>query len=117
MARVEHLTDGEAVRPEDGPQRTPAKDGDMEWQELDTAERLVAEQAVLAYREVRKAVRGAPMGRGLELTERAVLAQGRRQMAVVMEEALKEAAGAEKGGSAASAAGVRRTATTRSSNW
>jgi hypothetical protein len=89
----------------------------MEWQELNAAERLIAEQAVLMHREVMKAVRGAPAGRGLELTERAVLIQGRKQMALMMSEGLKAAAGAEKGGSVASAAGVRRTATTRRSNW
>ena len=89
----------------------------MDWQALDVAERLVAEQAVLAHREVMKAVRAAPVGRGLELTERAVLTQGRRQMAVMMEEALKAAAGAEKGGLRASAADWQRTATTRRSSW
>ena len=89
----------------------------MEWQGLDTAERLIAEQAVLAYREVMKAVAGAPHGRGLEMTERAVLTQGRRQMALMMEEGLKAAAGASPGGSSVPAADGRPPATTRRSNW
>jgi hypothetical protein len=53
----------------------------MDWQELNAAERLIAEQAVLSYREVTKAVRAARHGRGLELTEQAVLTQGRRGLA------------------------------------
>lgn len=94
-----------------------AKEGSMEWQALNPAERLIAEQAVLSHREVMKAVRSAPHGRGLELTEQAVLAQGRKQMVLVMEEALRAAAGAEKGGSSVPAADVRRTATTPRSSW
>jgi plasmid stability protein len=84
----------------------------MEWQELNPAELLVAEQAVLMHREVLKAVHAAPHGRGLEMTERAVLTQGRRQMALMMGEALKAAAGAQKKGSSVLAADERRTATT-----
>lgn len=89
----------------------------MEWHALDPAERLIAEQAVLMHREVMKAVRAAPRGRGLELTEQAVLTQGRQQMALMMSEGLKAAAGAEKGGSSVPAADGRRTATTRRSSW
>lgn len=67
---------------------------------LDPSERLIAEQSVLAAREVRRAMEGAPHGRGLEVTELAVVAAGRRQMTLVMEEMLKNKAGAEKKGGA-----------------
>ena len=89
----------------------------MEWQQLDPAEALIAEQAVLMHREVMKAVRAAPHGRGLEWTERAVLTQGRKQMVLMMEEALRAGAGAQKGGFIVPAADGRRTATTRRSGW
>lgn len=89
----------------------------MDWERWDPAERLAAEQAVLAHREVMKAVRGAPHGRGLEVTEGVVLAQGRRQMALMMEGALRAAAGAEKKGSAVPADAARRTGPTRGSSW
>lgn len=101
----------------DGPAEGPATEGKMEWQELNLAERLIAEQAVLMHREVLKAVHAAPHGRGLEMTERAVLTRGRQQMALMMGEALKAAAGAQKKGSSVPAADERRTATTRGSNW
>ena len=45
----------------------------MDLTTLDPVERLMAEQAVLASRDVRKAMNAAPHGRGLEFTERAVL--------------------------------------------
>lgn len=84
----------------------------------DPVERLIAEQAVLAAREVRKAMDAAPHGRGLEFTERAVLAAGRRQMALMMQEMLRARAGAEqKGGARAAAAGGRAIAPTAGSNW
>ena len=95
-----------------------AMEGDkMEWEALNASERLIAEQAVLGHREVMKAVHSAPRGQGLALTEQAVLAQGRKQMAMMMAEAFKGAAAAEKGGSIAPAADGRHTATTPRSSW
>jgi len=52
---------------------------------VDENERLVAEQAVRAYREVHKAMQGAPHGQGLACTEAAVMAQGREQQRRVLE--------------------------------
>ena len=83
---------------------------------VDENERLVAEQALLAYREVKKAMQAAPHGQGMACTEAAVLAQGREHQRRMLElilgghpEALK------KGGVPDPApAGVRRrSGTTR----
>ena len=90
----------------------------MDLKELTAAERLVAEQAVLGYREVHRAMKAAPHGRGLATIEQAVLAQVRKQGVAVMEEALREAAAAEpKGGVAASAGTARRTGRACRSSW
>lgn len=89
----------------------------MDFERLNPAERLMAEQAVLAHREVMKTMHAAPHGKGLEVTERSVLVQGRRQMVLMLGEALKAKSGAEKGGSRANAEGGRRSGTTPLSNW
>lgn len=105
----------------DGPEEAQAKEGivsvtkktTVDWAALDPSERLIAEQAVLAAREVRRAMEGAPHGRGLEVTENAVVAAGRRQMALVMEEMLRaKAAAEEKGGTRVPAASGRATGRT-----
>ena len=81
---------------------------------LTAAERLMAEQAILSYREVHRAMKGAPHGRGLAVIEQAVVAQARRQGVAMMEAVLREAAaGEEKGGSAAAAGSGPRTGGTR----
>jgi hypothetical protein len=72
----------------------------MDLTNLSDRERLVAEQAVLAFRESIKAMEGARHGQGLAVTERAVQEQGRKTTLLMMEEALKAAAEGEKGGSA-----------------
>lgn len=72
---------------------------------LNDRERLMAEQAVLSLREATAAMRGAPHGQGLAVTERAVQEQGRKITLAMMEQVLVSAAEEEKGGSA-----VRRTA-------
>jgi 5,10-methenyltetrahydromethanopterin hydrogenase len=82
----------------------------MDVSGLTTAERLVAEQAVVGYREVCRAMRGAPHGRGLAMIEQAVVAQMRKQGVAMMEQALRDAAEAEqKGGAAVDADGRRRS--------
>lgn len=82
----------------------------MNLGELTGAERLVAEQAILGYREVHRAMKHAPHGRGLATIEQAAVAQMRRHGATILEEALREAAaGEKKGGTPAGAASVRRT--------
>lgn len=77
----------------------------MDLTNLEARERLIAEQAVLAFRESMRAMEGAAQGHGLAVTERAVQEQGRKAMLLMMEQALLAAAEGEKGGSA-----VRRPA-------
>lgn len=94
-----------------------ATEGVMNFQDLTTAERIIAEQAVLGYREVHRAMKAAPHGHGLATIEQAAVAQMRRQGALVMEEALREAAAAEKkGGMAATAGTAPPSAATRGSH-
>ncbi|MGH9668841.1 MAG: hypothetical protein ACRD3A_01855 [Terriglobales bacterium] len=86
----------------------------MDLHELTMAERLVAEQAVLGYREVHRAMKGAPHGRGLAVIEQAVVTRMRLQGVAMMTEALREASAAEqKGGDAASAGGRPRAGASR----
>ena len=80
----------------------------MDLGELTAGERLVAEQAVLGYREVHRAMTGAPHGRGLAVIEQVAVAQMRRQGAAMMGEVLREAAAAEKKGVIAATAGNGR---------
>ena len=83
---------------------------------LDETERLVAEQAVLAYREVKKAMQAAPHGQGLACTEAAVLVQGREQQRRILELILSDHPEAQKKGvvhDPASAGGRRPSGTTR----
>lgn len=82
----------------------------------DENERWVAEQAVLAYREVHKAMQAAPHGQGLACTEAAVLVQGREQQQRMLELILGGHAGAPKKGAAPApvpAGARRRSGTTR----
>lgn len=65
------------------------------------AERLVAEQAVAAYREILKAMESAPEGQGLACTEAAMLAEGRSLLRSMMEQVMSAHSEAQKGGSAA----------------
>jgi len=69
------------------------------------AERLVAEQAITAYRAVVKAMEVAPEGQGLACTEAAVLTEGRVLTRSIMKQAISAHPEAQKGGSAAG--GVR----------
>ncbi len=77
-----------------------AGDSRMDLTNLEARERLIAEQAVLSFRESMKAMAGAPHGQGLAVTERAVQEQGRKTTLAMMEQALSAAAEGEKGGSA-----------------
>ena len=71
-------------------------------------ERLIVEQALLAYREVEAAGEAAAYGQGMAALEDAVLDTGRRQMRAVLEQALGSRAGAQKGGPVARSAGASR---------
>lgn len=63
-------------------------------------ERLVAEQAVLVFRATQAAMASAPHGRGLAVTEAAVLEQGRGLLQKILSEALSTHPEVQKGGPA-----------------
>ena len=63
-------------------------------------ERLVAEQAVLVFRATQAAMSSAPHGRGLAVTEAAVLEQGRVLLQKILTEALSTHPEVQKGGPA-----------------
>lgn len=80
------------------------------------AERLVAEQAVLLHRQVVEAMNAAPHGRGLEVTEAAVMQGGMAFLQRLLQQSLSAQPEAQKGGSAhepARAAGKPRSKGTR----
>ena len=64
------------------------------------AERLVAEQAVALHREVLAAMRAAPCGQGLAVTEAAVMQGGTEFLRRLLQQTLSAQAEAQKGGSA-----------------
>ena len=66
---------------------------------MDEGEKLVAEQALLAFRASKRAAWLAPMGSGLEVAERAVLDEGRRMMRVMLERVLEAQPHTGRGGS------------------
>ena len=81
----------------------------MDLSELSGNERLMAEHAVLSYREVAKATRDAPRGQGMAAIEQVVLDQGFQTLRKMIELGASEHPEAQKGGPAAS----RVLATTR----
>ena len=79
-------------------------------------ERLVAEQAIVAYREARKAMESAGEGEGLAVTEVAVLKHGRKFLQDMLEHLMSAHPEAQKGGPAADSVRVEelpRSSTTR----
>ena len=72
-------------------------------------ERLVAEQAVLAFRATMAAMASAPHGRGLAVTEAAVLEHGRPLLQRILSEALSTHAEVQKGGPALGPASALET--------
>lgn len=73
----------------------------MDWGKLSANERLVAEQAVAAYRTATQAMRDAPQGHGLDRIEQAVRDKGFDALRTMVELAASEHDEAQKGGSAA----------------
>lgn len=63
--------------------------------------RLVAEQALLTYRSVVKAMEAAPHGRGLACMEEALRSQGHEHLRQMLEHAVSRHAELQKKGSAA----------------
>ena len=60
-------------------------------------ERLIAEQAIAAFREAQKAMLGAPHGHGLAVTEEAVLSQGRKFIASMIQQLMSATPSAKRG--------------------
>jgi len=77
----------------------------LSWEQLSAEERLLAEQAVLQYRALRKACAEAPHGKVLGVAERLAVDQGREMTRRTLETALQQEAGeAEKKGAPAGSA-------------
>ena len=77
----------------------------LSWEQWSAEERLLAEQAVLQYRALRKACAEAPHGKVLGIAERLAVSQGREMTRRTLETALQEeAAEAEKKGAQAESA-------------
>jgi hypothetical protein len=72
-------------------------------------ERLVAEQAVLAFRATQAAMAAAPHGQGLAMTEAAVMEHGRALLQKILSEALSTHPEVQKGGPAPGPAPVPET--------
>jgi hypothetical protein len=86
----------------------------MDWDGLTNNERLVAEQAVAAYRTAIGAMRAAPDGRGMARVEQAVRDRGFESLRMMVELAASEHDGAQKKGPAAGPVrAARRRATAR----
>jgi len=83
-------------------------------QEWSSAERLLAEQAVVLHREVMQAMRQAPQGQGLVVTEQAVMQGGQAFLRRLLEQALSAHPEAQKGGSAPSRAPAEKRPRSRS---
>ena len=78
----------------------------MDWDKLSDNERLVAEQAVAAYRTATRAMRDAPHGHGLDRIEQAVRDRGFDALRTMVELAASEHDEAQKKGSAAERVGA-----------
>jgi hypothetical protein len=72
-------------------------------------ERLIAERAVALHREVMAAMENAPFGRGLAVTEAAVLDGGRAFLQALLQETLSVQPEAQKGGCAPAPATAGKT--------
>jgi hypothetical protein len=78
---------------------------EMWWEGLSPEERLLAEQAVMQYRALRKACAEAPDGSVLSVAERLAVDEGRKLTRRTLEQALQaEAVEAQKKGAPAEAA-------------
>jgi uncharacterized ferredoxin-like protein len=78
----------------------------MDWDKLSDNERLVAEQAVAAYRTATRAMRQAPHGHGLDRIEQAVRDEGFESLRKMVELAASEHDEAQKKGPAAGRVGA-----------
>ena len=70
----------------------------MDWDALTDDERLIAEQAVLMARAVKRAGDQAPHGKGLACLERAVMAHGGELLRVTLQRSISARDEAQKKG-------------------
>jgi hypothetical protein len=70
----------------------------MDWDSLSDDERLVAEQAVAAYRAVKQAGKAAPHGQGMARIEQAVHKEGFQVLRQIVQLSASEHAEAQKRG-------------------
>jgi len=73
----------------------------MDLSKLTENERLVAEQAILAYQAVRQAAQSAPHGQGMAMMEQAVTEKGFETLRKMLALSASEHSEAQKKGSAA----------------
>ena len=73
----------------------------MNWNSLSENERLIAEQAIAAYRAVKAAGQAAPHGQGMVRIEEAVHKEGFDVLRQIVQLSVSEHAEAQKKGSAA----------------
>jgi len=73
----------------------------MDWSKLTENERLIAEQAVLAYQAVREAAQTARQGQGMTAIEQVVQEKGFQTLRRMIELSASEHPEAQKKGSAA----------------
>ena len=72
--------------------------GSMQWDTLSADERLIAEQAVLMARAVKRAGDVAPHGKGLACLERAVMEHGEELLRTTLQRTISARAEAQKKG-------------------
>lgn len=72
----------------------------MEWKDMTSEERLVAEQAVLTFRSLMQAAADAPVGQGMNRLEAVIHDQGREHLLQMMSLAAASRPEAQKKGSA-----------------
>lgn len=82
----------------------------MEWKDMTSEERLVAEQAVLTLRSLMDAAAKAPMGQGMSVLEGVIHDRGREHLLKMMSVAAASGSEAQKKGSASSPAPAERSA-------
>ena len=74
----------------------------MEWKDMTSEERLVAEQAVITLRALKDAAVAAPMGQGMSVLESVIHDKGREHLLKMMSLAAASRPEAQKKGFASS---------------
>lgn len=85
----------------------------MEWKDMTSEERVVAEQAVLTLRALMDGAARAPMGQGMSVLEGIIHNQGREHLLKMMSLAAASPSEAQKKGSASSPAPAEKIASSR----